>query len=316
MNNTNNQIEHFVADFDEDLEVTVDKIEEKYEASSFWKDAWKRLKHNPLFFISAFLAVFFLFLMFFPAVFTQIDPRACIISQSKIPVGTKGHILGTTLQGCDVFSRLVYGAQPSLMIGVITTLVSAVTGVLIGSIAGFFGGWVDAILSRILEIFLSIPSMCAFIVVLQLLRNLSGIQKLVIMFSIFGWMTIARIMRGNVLSVKGQEFTTSAIALGASKLKIMFSHIIPNAIGPVVATATMQIGVWIIVESALSYLGLGLSSSNASWGIDIANASSGSVWLNAPSMLFAPCIVLVIASLTFILLGDSIQDAIDPKGKR
>lgn len=307
---------HFVAPYDENIQIGVDVIDEKYETSSFLKDAWKRLRHNPVFFICGFLAAFFIFLMIFPRAFSNVDPKYCLITDSALPIGSSGHILGTTVQGCDVYARLIYGAQPSLMIGVITTLISAFFGVLFGSIAGYFGGFVDTVLSRILEIFQSIPSMCAFIVVLQLLRDFNSVFKLIIVFSIFGWMMVARLMRGNVLSVKSQDFISSSTALGQSRIKQMFIHIIPNAIGPVIATSTMNIGVFVIVEASLSYLGLGLSASSASWGVDIANATSGGQWMISPTMLFIPCSVLIIASLTFILLGDAIQDAIDPKARR
>ncbi|MDR1034258.1 MAG: ABC transporter permease [Bifidobacteriaceae bacterium] len=307
--------EHFVAPFNEDEDViTVDALDETAKSLGFWGEAWARLKRNPLFYIPTAFLIVLLVAVFFPSIFTAIDPTYCAITDSSLPVGAPGHLLGTTTQGCDVFSRLVYGAQPSLQIGIIVTLLGAFFGVIIGTVAGYMGGILDAILTRLIEIFISLPSMLSFIVFLQMMKGVPGVFKLIFIFSVFGWMSIARLMRANVMAAKNQEFVTSAKALGLSNFGRMFQHVLPNSIAPVIAVATMNVGAWIVLEASISYLGLGLGGNSASWGMDISNATN--TMIVAPGMLFFPCLVLVLTSLTFILLGDALQDAIDPKARR
>lgn len=309
-------IEHFVAPYN-DQKISIDAVDITGNSGSFFAEAWKNLKSNPMFYVSSALVVIFILVGIFPSVFSDIDPDYCDITKPRLPIGADGHILGTTLQGCDIYSRLVFGASSSLQVGVLVTLIGTLFGIIWGTISGYCGGIIDSIMSRILEVFMSIPGILAFMVVLQLMREIEGAIKLIVVFSIFGWMTIARLTRGNIIAAKSQEFITSSIALGQSKFQIMLKHALPNSLGPVIATATMSVGTWIIVEASMSFLGIGLGGGQISWGSDISTAASNIVtWSQAPHILFFPSLMLAICSLTFIFLGDALHSAIDPKERR
>lgn len=310
------ELTHYVAPI-KSTEIVVDELHVSQKSGSFLSEAWRNLRHNPLFFVSSFFLLVLLLIALFPTLWTNGDPRSCDITTSRLGIGVGGHLLGTTLQGCDIYTRLIYGAGTSMQIGVTVTLIGTFIGIIWGSLSGYAGGVVDAIMSRVLEVFISIPGLLAFMVILQLMRDVEGTTKMILVFSIFSWMGIARLTRGNIMQVKSQEFITSSISLGASKSSIMFRHALPNSLGPVIATATMSVGGWIVMEASMSFLGLGLGSNQVSWGADISNAASNfTTWTQSPHVLFFPSLMLALASLTFIFLGDAIHSAIDPKERR
>jgi oligopeptide transport system permease protein len=199
-------------------------------------------------------------------------------------------------------------------VGILTTLLVVLIGGTIGALAGFYGGWLDAILSRVTDIFFAVPMLLGAIVVLNMLKTNGSIFKVVLVLALFGWTQMARIARGAVLEAKNKDFITASTALGSSRVRNLLRHIIPNSLAPVVVTATVSLGTFIVSEATLSFLGLGLPSNVVSWGSDISVAQDN--LRIAPWPLFYPSIALAVTVLAFILLGDAIKDAIDPKSKK
>ena len=304
--------ERFVAPVDETPVQSVDSLDESAPASNMWSDAWRTLRRNPLFIVSAVLIFFILFVALFPGLFTKQDPNYC---QLELSLGSpsRDHLFGLDLQGCDVYTRVIYGTRTSLSVGVLSTLLAVCVGSFIGSIAGFFGSWADAILSRLTDIFLALPILLGAIVVLQMFRTSSSIWKIVFVMTLFGWVSTARIARGSVMETKNLEFNTASIALGLTPIRNLFRHIIPNSLAPIIVVGTTSLGTYIVLEATLSFLGVGLPSTTVSWGGDISRAQV-SLKTN-PMVLFYPSIALAITVLSFIMLGDAVKDALDPKSR-
>lgn len=304
--------ERYVASLEETPLQTVDTVDESAPATSMWSDAWRTLRRNPLFIISAILIVFIIFVALFPGVFTKTDPNYCTLDDSLEPA-RPGHPFGFDMQGCDVYARVVYGTRTSLSVGILSTLIVVAVGTLIGAIAGFCGGWIDAVLSRIVDIFMAIPMLLGAIVVLQMFRTVTSIWKVVLVLALFGWVSTARIARGAVLSSKNLEFNTASTALGSTPMRNLFRHILPNSLAPIIVIATTSLGSYIVSEATLSFLGIGLPSTTVSWGGDISNAQS--ILRTDPMVLFYPSVALAVTVLAFIMMGDAVKDALDPKSR-
>jgi oligopeptide transport system permease protein len=301
---------HFVADSSKYID-EVDAIDLHSKPESALYQIWKGLRRNPLFFISAAFLLLLLAVSFFPEMFTQTSPTRCLIDESKMAPGESGHVLGTTLLGCDLYARLIFGARTSLSIGFFSAMISVTVGCVLGALAGYLGGWIDAIISRLIEIFFAVPLILGAVAILQLLRDVESIWKMIIVISIFGWTSSARLMRSSVMEQKNKEFVIAAKSIGASQLSVLFKHVFPNAISPIIATATVSMGVFIVADAGLTFLGLGMGSSTVSWGYDIANAQSQ--LQVTPTLLLYPSLALALTVLSFIFMGDAISDAIDPK---
>lgn len=287
---------------------------------SLAQDAWADLVRNPMFLISALLLLVLAVMSFFPTLFTSVDPQAQNIMDSLEPA-RPGHPLGFDQQGHDIFARVIHGARASISVGVLTTAGVVLLGGTIGALAGYFGGWVDAVLSRILDTFLAIPLLLAGIVVMSMVDHIDvpglgwlgrNIPTVSLMLIIFGWTSVARIMRGSVLQAKQADYVTAARSMGASTWRIITTHIVPNAIAPVIVIATISLGMFIVAEATLSYLGIGLDpESVVSWGGDISDAQR--VLRTDPEVMFWPSLALSVCVLSFMLLGDAVRDALDPK---
>ena len=276
---------------------------------SLWSDAWHDLRRNPTFVISALLIVFLILVAVFPSLFTSINPQRCDLLMGN-DGRTPGHPFGFDRQGCDVYSRVIYGARASVTVGILVTSGVVLIGGFIGAIAGFYGGAWDSLLSRITDVFFAIPILLFAIVFLSAF-TFRNIWTVVAAIMLVGWPSVARIMRGSVISVKESDFVTAARALGASDMRILRRHILPNAIAPVIVVATILLGVFIVLEATLSYLGIGLPGSTVSWGGDINDAQAS--LRTAPHVLLYPSVALSITVLAFMLLGDAVRDALDPK---
>lgn len=304
--------ERYVAPLEETPLKEVDSVDEEAPASSLWADAWRTLRKNPLFIVAGVLIVFIIFVALFPGVFTKQDPNYCTLDNSLEPASS-GHPFGYDLQGCDVYARVVYGTRTSLSVGVFATILVVLVGTLIGAIAGFFGGWVDAVLSRLTDIFLALPILLGAIVVLQMFRTSSSIWKIIFVMTLFGWTSVARIARSAVLEAKNLEFNTASTALGSTPLRNLFRHILPNSLAPIIVVGTTSLATYIVLEATLSFLGVGLPTSTVSWGGDISNAQS--ILRTDPMVLFYPSAALAITVLAFIMMGDAVKDALDPKSR-
>ncbi|MFD7666903.1 ABC transporter permease [Streptomyces sp. NPDC059788] len=278
-------------------------------ARSLWSDAWHDLRRNPVFIVSGLLILFFLLVAVRPSLLTGTDPLDCDITMSQ-EGARSGHPFGFDTQGCDVFARTVYGARASVTVGVCATAGAALLGGVLGGLAGFFGGWWDALLSRVADMFFAIPMLLGGLVFLSVVPS-GSVWPVVGFIVLLGWPQLARIARGSVLTVKQADFVQAARALGAGNTRLLLRHLAPNAVAPVIVVATIALGTYIALEATLSYLGVGLKPPTVSWGIDISEASKQI--RNAPHMLLWPAGALSLTVLAFIMLGDAVRDALDPK---
>jgi oligopeptide transport system permease protein len=285
---------------------------------SLWATAWVELRRNVLFWISAALILLFVVMAIVPQLFTSVDPTFADLARAREkPSGAA--FFGMDGQGYDVYARTVYGARASILVGVIGTIVTTVVGGAAGLIAGFRGGWLDAVLARVGEIFFALPLLLGGILFLFTFPNdintplIVQVIKIVAFIALLGWPNIARLMRASVLQVKPQDYVQAARALGASNGRIVMRHILPNALAPVIVVATINLGTYIATEATLSFLGIGLQPPAVSWGIAISDGSALGLIRVAPHMLLFPSIFLSLTVLAFIMLGDAVRDALDPK---
>ncbi|MEJ6550783.1 MULTISPECIES: ABC transporter permease [unclassified Corynebacterium] len=309
MPDTHNRNQRWVADVVTEDVLTRDQLLPEDAPAGFWGTAWRNLRRRPMFWVSTVIILAVLLVTVFPGLFTSTDPTAATLEDSLEPA-RDGHPFGFTQQGYDVFARTIYGAQASVVTGLVTTLVVALLGVVIGSLAGYFGGWIDAVLSRLTDIFFAVPLLLAAIVLMQLFE-VRNVWTVVLVLSAFGWPQMARMVRGAVLQAKNNEYVQASRALGLTRGGILVRHILPNCLAPIIVMMTTNLGIYIVAEATLSYLGVGLPPDTVSWGNDISTAQD--VLRLSPEILFYPAGALAITVLGFILLGDTLKDALDPK---
>ncbi|HJV13768.1 MAG TPA: ABC transporter permease [Propionibacteriaceae bacterium] len=289
------------------------------KARSLGTDAWADLRHRPMFWISAALIMFFVIMAAFPQLFTNTDPYLADLAKAR-KAPSPDAWFGRDNQGYDVYARTIYGARASILVGIFASLFVALLGSFVGVIAGYRAGWMDSVLSRIGEIFLGIPLLLGGILFLYLFPSdplttpfLLQVAKVAFVLGILGWPVIMRLMRGSVLQVKPNDYVQAARALGASPTRIIGSHILPNSLASVIVVSTINLGVYISVEATLSFLGVGLQPPAISWGIQISEASGIGMIRAAPHMLFFPSLFLSLTVLAFIMMGDVVRDALDPR---
>jgi len=291
-------------------------VDEIGKPRSLWQDAWADLRRNKLFIVGSILVLLLIVMAAFPQLFTNIDPRDCSLSNSRLPPSGDAWF-GYDLQGCDVYSRTIYGARASILVGIFTTTAVMIIGGVIGIVAGFFGGWADGIASRITDVFLALPLLLGSILILTAFPSDSDtpelvvIGKVVVALAVLGWTQLARIMRSSVIQVKNQDYVQAARALGANSTRIIGRHVLPNSLAPVIVVAMISLGAYISAEATLSFLGIGLQPPVISWGIAINDAAT--YVRTSPHMLLFPAAFLSITVFAFIMLGDAVRDALDPK---
>ncbi|MDR6987609.1 oligopeptide transport system permease protein [Paenarthrobacter nitroguajacolicus] len=308
--------EHFVAPVEETPLLATDAVKTDQAPVSLWADAWRKLRRRPLFIVSSLLILLLVIVAVFPGLFTSVEPNNdCQLANSE-GAPTAGHPLGFTLQGCDVYSRVIHGTQASLSVGVLSVLAVVIIGVTLGALAGYYGGWLDAVLARLGDIFFALPIILGALVITQLplFRENRSVWTVVLTISLLAWPQMARITRGAVIEVRNADFVTAARSLGVSKFGALVKHALPNALAPVIVLATLELGVFIVLEATLSFLGVGLPGSVMSWGNDIS-AANASIRTN-PGILLYPAAALSITVLSFIMLGDAVRDALDPKSRQ
>ncbi|WP_026875054.1 ABC transporter permease [Jiangella gansuensis] len=286
------------------------------KARSLAGDAWRDLRRSPIFLISAVIIAILVVMAVVPSLFTNADPNRCLLENSRGGPSAQAWF-GYDLQGCDVYARTVYGARASILVGVFTTIGVAVLGGIIGMLAGYHGGWADSLLSRLTDIFFGIPLLLGAIIVLATFPSTVGtpawqtIGKVVMALSVLGWTSVARIMRSTVIQIKHADYVQAAKALGGGSRRILLRHILPNAVAPVIVYSTIVLGVFVALEATLSFLGIGLQAPVISWGIAIDQAQT--YVRQSPHMLLFPSAFLSVTVLAFIMLGDAVRDAFDPK---
>ncbi|MEB4207541.1 ABC transporter permease [Mycobacterium sp. 94-17] len=281
------------------------------EHSGFWGETWRKLHRRPKFVVAAVLILLIVAVALFPALFTHADPGYADPGQS-LRSPSAAHWFGTDLQGHDIYTRTIYGARASVTVGLGATLLVFVVGGALGALAGFYGGWLDAVVSRISDIFFGLPLLLAAIVLMQVLHHRT-VWTVIAILALFGWPQIARIARGAVLEVRGSDYMLAVQALGLSRFQTLLRHALPNAVGPVIAMSTIALGAFIVTEATLSYLGVGLPASVVSWGGDI-NIAQTRLRAGSP-ILFYPAGALAITVLAFMMMGDALRDALDPASR-
>lgn len=275
---------------------------------TYWQDAWRRLKQNKVAIASLIvLSIIAIMTIFGPFMvpFKHYENNSKIVNQLPNAV----HWFGTDNLGRDVFSRLWVGGRVSVFIAIFGAMIETVIGVTYGGVAGYFGGFVDDIMMRIVEILVSIPYL--IVVILLSLMLGKGMVSLIIAMTITGWVGMARMIRGQILQIKEQEYVLAAHALGASPSRIIARHLLPNTIGIMIVDITLTVPSFIFGEAFLSYIGLGIQSPDTSLGA-LASAAQPNL-LFYPYQLFFPAALISLIMLSFNLLGDGLRDALDPK---
>jgi peptide/nickel transport system permease protein/oligopeptide transport system permease protein len=280
-------------------------------SASLWADAWRQLIRMPTFVIPSIYILIVTSMAALPWLWSRKDPLNCTVSGglSRNPPSAE-HWFGTSVLGCDYYAQAIYGANTSMLIALVATIGVVLLGGIVGLLAGYFGGWVDALLSRLLDIVLALPFLLGAIVFLTILDSRDRWTLAAVLIAL-GWTVVGRIMRGSVIASKHLDYVQAARALGASGLRLMFRHILPNAVAPVVVYSTILLGAFVSAEATLTFLGVGLQVPSVSWGVMITQHQV--YFLRDPWLMAFPVGLLLGTVLSFILMGDALRDALDPK---
>ncbi len=288
---------------------------ETSESYSYWRKVFQRLKKHKIAMVSLwFLVVLILMAVFAGPLSFGNNPYSYIKSvpwapRPELAPPGPGHPLGLDNMGRDAWSRLLYGGRVSLAVGFICSFIGAAVGLFFGLISGYFGGITDMLIMRFTDFMLSLPVLPLMVVLSSVIKG--SLWTIIFVISIFSWMGVARLVRGEVLSLKEQEFTEAARAIGETPGRIMWIHLLPNSMAPVIVAATLAISGNIIYEATLSFLGLGIRQPTPSWGNMLNGAQT--FMLTAPWLMWWPGIAILVTTLAFNFLGDGLRDALDPR---
>lgn len=290
--------------------------EEIEKGRSLWQDAWSRLKKNKASMAGTVILGIFIVLAILAPWIAPYSYEAQDLAMGPVPPNAD-HWFGTDTLGRDLFTRVLYGARISLMVGFIATFVSLVVGVLWGTVAGFIGGRVDSLLMRIVDILYSLPFILLVILLMVMFGSTDPTTNLLLLFFSIGaveWLTMARIVRGQVLSIRKMEFIEACYSMGLSKKAIILRHLIPNVLGPVIVYSTLTVPTVMLLEAFLSFLGLGVQAPMSSWGILISGGVENME--EYPWLLIFPGLTFSITLFCLNFLGDGLRDALDPKASK
>ncbi|MBP3040836.1 ABC transporter permease [Bacillaceae bacterium Marseille-Q3522] len=257
------------------------------------------------------IIVFLIFLSIFAPLITPFDPLKAVLSDKLLPPMAEGHLLGTDQLGRDLFSRIIMGARISVVIGLATVLIAGLIGTVIGILAGYFRGWLDAILMRVVDVQLSFPFILLVLVINAILG--AGLRNIIISLAIGGWVIFARVIRSEVLALREKEFITSCVATGVPRWEILIKHIVPNLFTPIIILASLQIGSFIIAEASVSFLGFGVQPPTPAWG-NMLNEGKDYIFSSWWLITF-PGLAIIITALGINLFGDWLRDKLDPELK-
>ncbi len=275
-------------------------------------NAWNKIKRNKTAMVGLFIVIFMLFLVVFADIIAPYDPNELSLGDTFLKPGSPGHIFGTDEFGRDLLSRIIYGSRISILVAVGATFVGATIGVLLGLLSGYAGGLVDTIIMRIMDGMMAFPFILLSIILMTILGT--GVFNVILAVGIANIPNFARVVRGQVHIVKNEDYCKAVIGIGASHSRLLFRHILPNTLSPIIVYATLNTAGSIISEAALSFLGLGIAPPTASWG-NILRA--GKEALNtSPHIATISGIFILLTVLGFNLLGDGIRDVLDPKMKK
>ena len=273
-------------------------------------DVWRRFRKNRLAMVGLFFIVFLVLVAIFAPAIAPYGITERTSGSARQPP-SMDHYFGTDNIGRDVFSRVVFGARVSLKIGIAATAISLTIGLLLGATSGFFGGIVGTLIMRLTDVFLAIPYIVLAVAIATVLGRSEN--SIILIIGVIGWTSIARIVRSSFLSLKRLEYVEAATALGFSRTRVMFRHMLPNALQPIIIYGTIAIGSVILTEAALSFVGVGPVDPTPAWGKMVAEGKSSLT--NAPHMLFFPAGAIFLTVLSFVFVGDGLRDALDPKLK-
>jgi peptide/nickel transport system permease protein len=289
------------------------------EAPGFAGLAWRRFRRDKLAFFGAAIMIILILTALGAPLFseyvTHYTPEQIELGATLKPIGFRKspdapiHVLGTDELGRDVLTRIIYGSRVSLYVSFLTVLVSLTIGTVIGAVAGYYGGLVDNALMRFVDIVLSIPALFLLLLIAVVFRP--GVSGLALVIASLNWVTVSRLVRGEFLSLKKRDFVDAARVVGASNVRIIFQHILPNAFSPIIVAATLALGNVILIETALSYLGMGVQPPTPSWGNMLTNAKQ--YLYHAPSLITIPGFFIFVTVLAGNLMGNGLRDALDPR---
>ncbi len=280
------------------------------EARPLRKDIWKRFKRNKLAMVGLVLLVILVLTAIFAPLIAPYTITQRFTGEYRQPPSAD-HCFGTDTIGRDVFSRVVYGARVSLRIGIIATAILLVIGLILGAVAGFFSGITDTLIMRVTDVFLAIPYIVLAVAIASMLGRSEN--TVIVVLGLTGWLGVCRIVRSSFLGLKQLEYVEAATALGYSRIRIMFRHILPNALQPIIVYGTIAVGGVILSEAALSFLGVGPTDPTPAWGLMVSEGKS--LLAVAPHLLFFPGMAIFLTVLAFVFVGDGLRDALDPKLK-
>lgn len=302
-----------------DLATADDSGRKQNKPRSLWDDAWRELRRKPTFIIASIIIVIIILMAIFPGLFTHVDPNFKDLTKTMQPP-SRSALFGYDVQGGDVYARTIYGTRDSLLVGLLSTIGTVLIGSIIGIIAGYYGRWLDSLLARFGDIFAGLPFVLGAIIIL-LTFNVPGsdptesqlVLEVVLSISVLTWPVAMRIMRAATLVAKQQDYVKAARGLGAGTFRIIFRHLLPNTIAPVLVYATICLGANIGAEATLAFLGIGLHDPFVSWGVIISDAAT--YFQSSPHMLLFPAAFVTATVLAFVMLGDAVRDALDPKSR-
>lgn len=299
-----------MSDTEVSVQVATQTAEMSYQRRSPWASMMRRFRKNKRALVGFWMVVVFVGIAVFAQAIAPYDP----IEQNMdviLQPPSASHPFGTDEYGRDILSRIIYGSQISLMIGIVGVLISVVVGVGLGTISGYFGGRADMLIMRVMDIFMAFPSFLLALAIVSVLGP--GMVNVMIAIGIFSVPTFARISRSAVISVKNKEFIEAAKSMGASHARVIFKHVLPNSVAPIIVLSTMRIATAILTASGLSFLGMGAQPPTPEWG---AMLSTGREYLRtAPHVSTIPGLAIMFMVLAFNMLGDGLRDALDPKMK-
>ncbi len=291
----------------------LDPAEASSGHTSLFTDARSRLLRRPTFLAAAGFVLLMVAIAILPQAFAgwfgHGDPRSCDLANSAL-ASRSGHPFGFDKQGCDVYANVIYGARASISIGLLVTALSVVIALVLGSLSGYYLGIIDTIVSRVSDIFFGFPFILGALVLLTSFQS-HTVWTVSLALALFSWPTLTRLMRASILSTKELDYVLAARSLGATDWRLIRRHLLPNAISPVIVISALTVGGVIAAEATLTFLGVGLQQPAISWGLQLANAQSN--FQVHPHLLIYPGLFLSATVLSFIVLGDALQDVLDPR---
>ena len=280
---------------------------------SLWGDVRYELVRNPIFWVSLTLVVVVLSMAFVPQLWAETSPNtrgACDLNHAR-ELPSSAHPFGFTAAGCDMWASVVWGTGKSVIVAILVTIATMILGTTLGTVAGWFGGFADTLISRITDVFFGLPFILGALVFLAIFPD-RNIWTITAVLTLFGWTSLTRVMRGSVIATKQKDYVDAARALGASDLFIIRKHLLANSIAPVIVLATIGLGAFISAEATLTFLGVGYQRPTVSWGLLVDEGQTlalAGFW----HLLVIPASFVVVTVLSFILLGDALRDALDPR---